>query len=284
MAANQSEAGPAITDSHSPAGTRPVHDVARGRSPMAWIHGVVSASLLVAGTIVFSWGGNQHPATDGTLGPVGSQEYFRTFAEHVLHTDGWRGMHAALLAGPLLWALGAVGFLRYGTRSADRPGFGHTGVVALAMGAVAWAVVFVIDGFVSPLVATTAADSGLTPASLEPFRAWQEVVARLGLVSWVLIGAGIAALAAAILAAREPGLAQRLIVGLSGLVIGLWPIIATALGEFHPSAFTSDLWRPTAVVTSAWFALASVALIWREIRARRYPNTGSQAGSDGAGV
>ncbi|MBB4929970.1 hypothetical protein F4561_000790 [Lipingzhangella halophila] len=234
------------------------------------VHGLVSAALMAAGVALFMWGGSQHPPTDTSMGVVGSEDYFRTFAEHVARTEDWRSTHAGLLAGPLLWALGSVGFAAHArARPATGAGFAQSGLVALAMGAVAWSVVFVVDGFVAPLQAESAAAGDFTPEAMAAFRFSQEIVGRLGLVSWLLIGAGIAGLAAAVLADRDLGPVWRLGLGLSGVAIGLWPAAGAAVGIFQPSVFTSALWVPTALVTSLWFLLAAVALLWRGARPPR---------------
>lgn len=230
----------------------------RGVAERAYV--LFSAVLLVAGSVAFMAGGRLHPSTDHSMGPVSSPEYFETFARQVVQTDGWRGMHAALLAGPVLWALGLVALSRLGARNPGSAGFGLTGAIALAMGAVSWAVVFVIDGFIGPLQAADAADAGYSPEAIEAFRHYQEIVARLGLVSWLLIGLGIALVATAVLIADGPHRIRRAIVAVPGLLVGLWPLLALAIGEFQPSVFTSSLWTPTALVTACWFLLAAVIL------------------------
>lgn len=232
----------------------------RGRGAAVWAYTWFSVFLLVVGSVVFMAGGRLHPSTDHSLGAVGSPEYFETFVQHVLHTDGWREMHAALLTGPLLWALGLVALSRLGARDSGSAGFGATGVIAFAMGTVCWSVVFVIDGFVAPLQAADVAAADYVPESIEAFRYSQEIVGRLGLVSWLLIGLGIALVSIALLTAGRPGRTRRAVVAAPGLLIGLWPLAGWAVGEFRPSVFTSSLWTTTALVTALWFFLAAAVL------------------------
>lgn len=67
-----------------------------------------SGLFLLAGGVLFLWGGSQHPAIGAQLGPLGSEEFFRHFVEHVLQTQNWQAIHTGILAGPVLWVLGSV--------------------------------------------------------------------------------------------------------------------------------------------------------------------------------
>lgn len=223
---------------------------------------LVCASLLMTGVIAFLWGGAQHPATDASLGPLGTPEYFRAFASHVAGHEGWRAIHAGILAGPVLWALGAVGLARRFS-PATEPGWSALGLMSLGLGAVAWAVVFVLDGFVAPLQAAAVMEAGSSLDAVLAFRSNQEVVIRLGLVSWLLIGFGIAAMSTGAWVSKDRGLV-RLVLAPIGFVVGLWPLVAWAAGPFRPGPFTSELWTPTALMTSAWFLVASFALLRRK--------------------
>ena len=109
---------------------------------------LVCGILLFVGGIVFIWGGSQHPPTDARLGTVGSEEFFRNFVRHIVEHGNWQSIHTGILAGPLCWALGGVGASLM-LRQRGEIHFSVLGAVALAMGATAWAVTFVFDGFVA---------------------------------------------------------------------------------------------------------------------------------------
>src|SRR5258708_670852 len=150
---------------------------------------LICGALLLIGGVVFIWGGSSHPPTDARLGVVGSEEFFRNFVRHVVQHDNWESIHTGILAGPVCWALGGVG-VGLMLRQRGEGCFSVLGTVALAMGATAWAVTFVFDGFVALRLAQAidTHPSGQTTALLTAFQANQVVVIRLGLVSWILIG------------------------------------------------------------------------------------------------
>jgi hypothetical protein len=221
----------------------------------------VCAALLIAGGAFFIWGGSQHPPTDARLGPVGSEEFFRNFVRHVVEHGDWQSIHTGILVGPLCWALGGVG----ATLMLQRRGEAHfsvLGAVALAMGATAWAVTFVFDGFVALRLAQAIAAKppGDTAALLTAFQANQVVVIRLGLVALVLIGSGMAAFGYAILGAGGAR-SMRWLLGGSGIVLGIWPLVAWIAAVFDPGPFTSRWWAPTALLTTAWFMALGVMVI-----------------------
>jgi hypothetical protein len=223
---------------------------------------LVCGALLILGGVFFIWGGSQHPPTDARLGVVGSEEFFRNFVRHIVEHGDWQSIHTGILAGPLCWALGGVGASLM-LRERGETHFSVLGAVALAMGATAWAVTFVFDGFVALRYAQTIAakPAGDMTALLTAFQANQVVVIRLGLVSLVLIGLGMAAFGCAILGA-EGARAVRWLLGGSGIVLGIWPFVAWIAGVFDPGPFTSSRWAPTALLTTAWFiALGAVVLV-----------------------
>jgi hypothetical protein len=223
---------------------------------------VMCAALLLAGAVAFAWGGSQHPPTDATLGAVGSEEYFRNFVRHIVAHRHWELIHTGILAGPVCWALGAVG-AGVMLRQSGEARFSALGIVALAMGATAWAVAFVFDGFVALRYAQAIAANPLGDAATlrTAFQANQVVVIRLGLVSWILIGCGMAALGASILGARTPVGVFRRILGASGIVLGAWPALAWALRIFDPGPFTSRWWPASALLATAWFMALGVLLL-----------------------
>jgi hypothetical protein len=133
----------------------------------------------------------------------------------------------------------------------------------LTIGAALWALAFVLDGFIAPRLArvlAASADDALRAASLAAFGVNQAMVAHLGGVGLALIGAGSAALSAALLALvplrSGPGVFAAV-----GLALGAWPLLAILTGEFTPGPFTSPLWLPTALAMAAWFlGLAAIVV------------------------
>jgi hypothetical protein len=221
---------------------------------------LLPAALLVGGSIAFLGGGSRHPQIGSALGPAGSDAFFEAFAHKILHVPHWETMHALILAGPVLWALGAAGAARLvPTRVAA---LGEVARASLLLAAAAWALAFILDGFVAPVLArpiAAAASPAELHAAITPFRANQLTMARLGMISMVLIGGAASAFAITLLAsARRSGWGA--IVGATGLAVGVWPIVAAATGEFAPGPFTSPYWRLTALATGAWFALLATAL------------------------
>ena len=225
---------------------------------------LVCGILLFVGGIVFIWGGSQHPPTDARLGAVGSEEFFRNFVRHIVEHGNWQSIHTGILAGPLCWALGGVGASLM-LRQRGEIHFSVLGAVALAMGATAWAVTFVFDGFVALRYAQTIAANppGDMTALLIAFQANQVVVIRLGLASWILTGLGVAAFGGSILAiAPRPRIVTQLI-GATGILLGAWPIVAWTLGIFDPGPFTSRWWPLTALLTTAWFMAMGALVVAR---------------------
>src|SRR5882672_5996398 len=109
---------------------------------------LICGALLLIGGVVLIWGGSLHPPTDARLGVVGSEEFFRNFVRHVVQHGNWESIHTGILVGPLCWALCGVG-AGLMLRQRGEGCFSVLGTVALAMGATAWAVTFVFDGFVA---------------------------------------------------------------------------------------------------------------------------------------
>ena len=221
------------------------------------------ALLLTAGTLVFLWGGAQHPQTDSSLGPLGTPEYFRAFAQHVAGHVGWQNIHTGILAGPILWVLGSVGLAKRFSREIDA-GWSMLGLVSMGLGAAAWAVVFVQDGFVTPHLAAAVMEAGSSLDAVHAFRANQEIVIRLGLVSWLLIGFGIASISAAAWTSQDQARLIRLVLVPAGFLVGLWPLVAWVVGVFRPGPFTSGTWTATAILTSCWFLVAAAALVRKQ--------------------
>jgi hypothetical protein len=221
----------------------------------AWL----PAALLAVGSAAFLGAGSQHPHIGAGLGPVGSDEYFRAFAERILHIPDWETMHGVILAGPLLWALAAAGTSRL--LPARAAALGDVGRGALLLAAAFWAVAFVLDGFVAPKHASAvmAAHAGADGVALAAFGVSQLTMARLGMISVVLMGTAIFAFGAALLLAG-PSRSWRATVGGAGLIVGAWPAVAALRGDFSPGPFTSPYWTLTALSLGLWFLALATAL------------------------
>src|SRR3712207_4927344 len=109
-------------------------------SPRPRLDTLLSAALLVAGSVSFLGAGRLHPRVGTALGPLGSEEYFRAFAAEIVGMPHWEPIHAMILAGPVLWALGVAAVAR--TLPESTAGLGEIGRSALLLGATTWAVVF----------------------------------------------------------------------------------------------------------------------------------------------
>ena len=236
----------------------------------AWL----SAILLPLGSALFVTGGGQHPRASTAFGVVGTPEFYRTFADHIHHQANWVPIHALILIGPLLWALGSPRRLPWGHDGIATADDGTPSQIverlasrALVLGASLWAVVFVLDGFVAPQIANlvaSAAPADLS-ATLAVFRSNQVMVISLGLVSWILIGLAMALFGTAMVV-RAKLLTGRGALGVAGIVVGLWPVYATITGEFNPGPFTSPLWNVTALSSALWFAAFGISTLVRRER------------------
>jgi hypothetical protein len=228
-------------------------------------YSILSGLLLIAGTALFLWGGIQHPAIGARLGT--GEQFFRNFAAEILRHSNWVPIHWAILIGPVLWALGAVGVNDF-LRRAGESRWSALGLASLLMGAACWAVTFVFDGMAAPVYANAIA---LAPSEgvqslLVEFAANQAVVIRLGLVSWILIGLAAAAFAVSLATTGLRGRWFRWALVGSGIVLGMWPLAAWWGGTFSPGPFTSPWWKWTALATSVWYAAAGVLLVPRSSR------------------
>jgi hypothetical protein len=225
---------------------------------------LASGLLLITGTLLFLNGGRQHPAINSSLGPPGSEEYFRNFAGHVVHHHDWEGIHSQILAGPILWILGAAALAERRRRSGESAWSG-LGQTALLLGTAGWVVAFVFDGFVAPDIAgrLASSDGALAQAIISEFAANQMVVIRTGLVAWLLLALGAMAFSTSLVLERGAGIFQRLVGGL-GIPIGLASFAAWIGGSFSPGPFVSPWWNSIAIATGLWFLLAGVVLAGRE--------------------
>ena len=216
----------------------------------AWL----PALLLVAGSTLFLGAGRLHPQINASLGEVGSPEFYRAFAAHVLHMPNWGSVHLGILLGPVLWALAASGLARL--LPARASAFGDLGRSALMLAAGLWAVAFVLDGYVAPKLARAIASAGVSSdaQAIGAFSANQLTMARLGMLSIVLVGAAMAAFGGALLFDARLR-SWRSLVGALGVLTGGLTLFAASQGEFFPGPFTSAYWPHTALSIGFWFLL-----------------------------
>lgn len=218
------------------------------------LDGWLPALLLVAGSLLFLVAGGNHPRINASLGEVGSPQFYRAFAGHMLHMPNWGSIHLGILLGPVLWALGATGTARLlPSRAAS---LGDLARSALMLAAGLWSVAFVLDGFAGPKLASAIEAAGVS-ADAEAIRAFsvnQLTMARLGMLSIVLVGVSMLAFGGALLVDVRLR-SWRAAVGILGVAGGTWPVVATMRGEFYPGPFTSPWWTLTALVIGIWFLL-----------------------------
>jgi hypothetical protein len=217
------------------------------------------ALLLFTGSAVFLGTGRLHPHINASLGEVGSDDFFRRFAAEMLRTPNWESMHLGILLGPVLWALAAGGVARLlPTRATS---LGDVGRNALLLAAALWSVAFVLDGFVGPGLAATIATAGVDgdAVAIRAFRASQLTMARLGMLSVVLMGAAMFTFAAGLLVGSRLR-SWRTAVGALGIIAGAWPMIAAMRGDFYPGPFTTSYWTLMALSFGLWFLLLGTVL------------------------
>ena len=203
---------------------------------------------MILGSLLFLAGGRAHPSIGAAAG-ASADEFFRTFAEKVHHTDGWHAMHMLILVGPLCWALAAPALLEV-LRPHARTLTSAARSALLLSGAL-WAVAFVLDGFGAPVYAEAMAGAG-SSGVMTSFQANAVMMSRLGLVSWVAGGLGMAILAGSLLA-RQARTWYQIVVGVSGVVIGAWPLLAALEGEYSGGPFISRFWLPNAIAVALWY-------------------------------
>jgi hypothetical protein len=220
----------------------------------------VSGALLVFGSLLFLGGGSRHPRINYTLGPVGSDQFFLAFAQHVTMHANWEAFHAMILVGPVIWALSSPGIESVLPRrgaplwSAAR--------MSLGIAATLWAIAFVLDGFNAPIFARAIAAAPSAEAQREllfDFRISASTMAHLGLISWTLLSLAFGAYGAGLIASARRT-AWKTILGATGILIGAWPFIEIARRDFLPGPFTSPLWTATALVTGIWIALFGITI------------------------
>jgi hypothetical protein len=215
--------------------------------------------LLFTGTAVFLGAGLRHPLINESLGEIGSDGFLRAFAAEMLHTPNWHSMHLGILLGPVFWALAAASTARL--LPARAISLGDVGKGALLLAAGLWSMAFVLDGFVAPGLAESIAAAGLGAdrVAINAFRANQLTMARLGMLSVVLMGVAMFTFGTGLLIDSTLR-SWRTVVGALGVLAGAWPAIAAMAGEFFPGPFTSSYWSLTALSIGVWFVLLGTVL------------------------
>ena len=220
---------------------------------------LLPALLLIAGSLVFLGAGRHHPIVSAaTVGPLGTDQYFRAFAGKMLSMHNWESVHLGILLGPVLWALGTAGIAR-GVSGRAR-GLADIGKTALLLGAGLWAIAFVLDGYAGPRLAQSIALAGVDndAAAIRSFSTNQYTMARLGMLSVVLIGCSMIALAFTTLTEMGARNWRGVVAGL-GLGVGVWILSMAIRGEFSPGPFTSERWTLLAISLGVWFLLFGLA-------------------------
>jgi hypothetical protein len=224
---------------------------------------LISGLLLIVGAALFLIGGSQHPRINSNLGVVGSDQFFRAFAEHAARAPGWESFHALILIGPVLWALAVPGLV-----AVLPPGgvqIWRAASMAFAIAATAWFVAFSLDGFNAPAFAnaiSTATDAAALHDKLFEFSISSRLVAYLGRISWTMMSLSLAAFGAGIVVSARARNWRRLL-GATGVLLGLWTLFELTRGDFTPGPFTSQYWTMTALATGIWVAAfgATIAVI-----------------------
>ena len=232
--------------------------------------------LLAAGSALFLGAGRHHPRINASLGEVGSPQFYRAFAAHMLHMPNWGSVHLGILLGPVLWALAASGAARL--LPARAASLGDLARSALMLAAGLWSVAFVLDGFVGPKLANAIVAAGVSgdAEAIRAFSANQLAMARLGMLSIVLVGTAMTAFGGALLMGARIR-SWRSAVGALGLVSGAWPVAAALRGEFYPGPFTSPWWTITALAIGFWFLLFATVVPALDPRAGLAEERGADA-------
>src|SRR5215207_4839672 len=146
---------------------------------------IAAGTVALLGSVLFIYGGSFHPHVNSDIGTVGSETFYRHFIQMVASVPDWERFHVMILAGPVLWAVSIAGFAH--TADATRRPLWTIATQAFGIAAVLWAVTFALDGFVTALHAravVAAATPMMDAINYRGFVANQNVVARLGAVSW----------------------------------------------------------------------------------------------------
>ncbi len=217
--------------------------------------------LLLVGSVLFTAGGSFHPHVGTAMGVLGSPEFFTNFAQKMVSTPGWIPMHMLILAGPVMWALAAPSVgqrLPQGGKS-----IWAIAQTLLVISATLWIITFVLDGFIAPVYARkllAPRPGGIDPMMLMNFGMNQTTLVRLGLVSLVMNGFAITLYSSGLIASSRR-LSWRTVIGVAGILIGVWPFIAALSGKFLLSHYLSAFVRTTPSNLSVGLTCAAAASV-----------------------
>ena len=225
---------------------------------------MLSGLLFIIGSVLFLAGGRSHPMINSSLGPMGSVEFYQAFAAHVRAAPDWERIHDLILIGPVLWALAAAGVHRALPRGADP--LWAVARTSVAIGATAWVIAFALDGHNAPAYAEaifSASDPAIVSDRVFQFSLSTRLVGYFGRLSWMMMSLPLAAYGAGLLFGPRPTL-WRKILGVSGVLVGMWMLFELLTGDFTPAPFTSAYWRWTAVAAAVWAsAFGATIAAWR---------------------
>lgn len=230
---------------------------------------IFSGLLVIVGALLYMQGGRQHPMISEKMGKFGSDAFFWEFAKMMVYDHKWMHYHQQMLIAPTLWTLGAFSVVVL-TRELGERRWTPLGFVALSMGSVLWIVTYIYDGLVSPEIGrallASQGDKTLTAAITQTFASGQWFTIRVSLWGWMLIAAGTAALSIGMftIARSYPwsvSRVQMLLLGVVGLVLGVWSLVAFLAGAYSPGPMVSDWWLPASIATQAWYLTLGIGIV-----------------------
>ncbi|MEC3976896.1 hypothetical protein [Amycolatopsis sp. H20-H5] len=221
---------------------------------------VFSAVTLAVGGFLILNGGRQHPAITQHMGTFGTPGFYTHFAQMMMAPD-WYELHAQIMWGPVVAALGALGMVSL-VRSRGDSRWSTLGLIALSMGTVLWTLVYCFDGFISPKLAPLLLNSSpeLEPAMNGVFGSSQWAAITIATPGWILMSAGQLFLGVSVLITRSVGRGRGLstVVGVGGILLGVSSLLAWATGSFDPGPMISPWWLMNAYAGAIWFLIAAV--------------------------
>ena len=225
---------------------------------------ILSGVLFILGSVLFLAGGRNHPMISSGLGAMGSVEFYQAFAAEVRAAPHWEAMHDLILIGPVLWALAASGAHLVLPRGGEP--LWAVARTSIAVGASAWVVAFALDGHNARAYAdaiASASDRAVLVDRSFQFSLSTRLVGYFGRLGWMMMSLPFAAYGAGLLFGARSTI-WRKVVGVTGVLVGMWMLFELLTGAFTPAPFTSRYWRYTALAAAAW-AIAFGATIagWR---------------------
>lgn len=234
---------------------------------------VFSGLLVAVGAVVGMNGGHRHPTISQNMGHFGTDTFFVNFAKMmVVDESGWMQLHTKIMISPLLTCLGAFVIVLLAHRVGESQ-WTPLGFVMLAMGAVMWVVLYIYDGFVSPVTAHALLDAqgnpSLAAAISQTFGSGQWFTIRLSLFAWMLTAMGTAALSVGLMALAKSFSRGALrifarVLGVVGLALGAYSLIAWIAGAYSPGPMADETWwLPADITTLVWYVLLGFFILLR---------------------